>query len=52
MPSLKKESVEVAIGNVAIILLLYADDGVFFANTLGNAQTLMKTLETYACTIN
>ena len=41
-----KEGVEeVAIGNVVIMLLLYADDVVLFANTLGNARKLMKALE-------
>ena len=44
----KEEGVEeVAIGNVAIMLLLYADDVVCFANTLGYAQKLMKALETF-----
>ena len=42
----KEECVEeVAIGNVVIMLLLYADDVVLFANTLGDAQKLMKALE-------
>ena len=36
---------EVVIRDVVITLLLYADDVVFFANTLGNAQKLMKSLE-------
>ena len=43
---IKEECVEeVSIGNVVIILLLYADDVVLLANTLGNAQKLMKALE-------
>ena len=41
----KEECVEeVASGNVVVILLLYADV-VLFANTLGDAQKLMKALE-------
>ena len=44
----KEECVkEVSIGNVVIMLLLYADDVVFFANTLGDAQKLMKALEIF-----
>ena len=40
----KKECVEeVAIGNVVIMLLLYADDVVLLANTLGDAQKLMTS---------
>ena len=42
----KEEGVEeVVIGNVVIMLLLYADDVVLLANTLGDAQKLMKALE-------
>ena len=42
----KEEGVEeVAIGNVIIMLLLYAHDVMLFANTLGDAQKLMTTLE-------
>ena len=41
-----KEGIEeVVIGNVVIMLLLYTYDVVFFANTLGDAQKLMKALE-------
>ena len=41
----KKEGIEeVVIRNVVIMLLLYADV-LFFANTLGDAQKLMKALE-------
>ena len=41
----KEECVEeVSTGNVVIMLLLYANDVVLFANTLGGAQKLMKTL--------
>ena len=41
----KEECVEeVVIGNVVIMLLLYADDVVLFANTLGDAQKLVKVL--------
>ena len=41
----KKEGIEeVVIRNVVIMLLLYADV-LFFANTLGEAQKLMKALE-------
>ena len=36
---------EVSIGNVVIMLLLYADDVVLFSNTLGDAQKFMKALE-------
>jgi hypothetical protein len=44
----KEECIEeVAIGNVVIMLLLYADDVMFLANTLGDAQKLMKTLEMF-----
>ena len=44
----KEECVqEVVIGNVVTMLLLYADDVVFFANTLGDAQKLMKALENF-----
>ena len=44
----KEEGVEeVAIGNVAIMLLLYVDDAVFSANTLGDAQKLTKALENF-----
>ena len=35
----------VVIGNVVIMLLLYADDVVLLANTLGDAQKLMKALD-------
>ena len=43
---IKEEGVEeVAIENVIIILLVYVDDVVPFANTLGNAQKLMKALK-------
>ena len=43
-----KEGVEeVAIGNVVVMLLLYADDVVFFASTSGDAQKLMKASEKY-----
>ena len=42
----KEECVEeVSIGNVVIMLLLYVDDVVLFANTLGDTQKLMKALE-------
>ena len=42
----KEECVEeVVIGNDVIMLLLYADDVVLFANALGDAQKLMKALE-------
>ena len=42
----KEEGVEeVAIGNAFIVLLLYADDVVFFTNILGDAQKLMKASE-------
>ena len=42
----KEESIEeVAIKNVVIVLLLYVDDIVFFANTLGDAQKLIVILE-------
>ena len=41
-----KEGVaEVSIGNVVIILLLYADNVVLFANTLEDAQKLMKSIQ-------
>ena len=44
----KEECVkEISIGNVVIMLLLYADDVVFFANTLEDAQKLMKALEIF-----
>ena len=44
----KEEGVEeVAIENVVIMLLLYVDDVVLFANTLGHAQKLMKALEKF-----
>ena len=36
---------EVSIGNVVTMLFLYADDVVFLANTLGDAQKLLKELE-------
>ena len=36
---------EVVIGNVVIMLLLYVDDVVCFANSSRNAQKLMKALE-------
>ena len=36
---------EVAIRNVVIMLLLYANDVILFAITLGYAQKLMKALE-------
>ena len=36
---------EVSIGNVVIMLLIYVDDVVLFANTLGDAQKHMKALE-------
>ena len=43
----KEECVEeVPIGNVVIMLLLYADD-VLLANALGDAQKLMKALEVF-----
>ena len=43
----KEEGVEeVVIGNVVIMLLLYANDLVFFANLLLDAQNLMKAMET------
>ena len=49
----KEECVEeVDIGNVVIMLLLYADDVVLLANTLGDAQKLMKALEIFACILN
>ena len=38
---------EVPIGNVVITLSLYVDDEVLFANTLENAQKLMRALEEY-----
>ena len=42
----KEEGVEeVVIGNVVIMLLLYADEVVVFANTLGDGQKLMNKLE-------
>ena len=42
----KEECVEeVAIGNVVIMLLLYENNVVLFANILGDAQKLMKALE-------
>ena len=42
----KEECIEeVAIKNVVIVLLLYVDDIVFFANTLGDAQKLIVILE-------
>ena len=44
----KEECVEeVSIGNVVIMLLLYVDDVVLFANTLGDAQNIMKALENF-----
>ena len=36
---------EECVMEVSIMFLLYADDVVFFANTLGDAQKLMKALE-------
>ena len=46
----KEECVEeVSIGNVVIMLLLYADDVVLFANTLGDAQRHWKK---FACILN
>ena len=36
---------EVSIGNIVIMLLLYVDDVVFFANTLEDSQKLMTELE-------
>ena len=42
----KEEGVDkVVIGNVVIMLLLYADDVVLFAHTIGDAQKLLKALE-------
>ena len=42
----KEESIEeFIIGNVVIMIVLYADDVVLFANTLVNAQNLMRTLK-------
>ena len=43
---------EAAIANVVIMLLLYADDVVLLANTLGDALKLMKALEFCACILN
>ena len=44
----KEECVEeVAIGNVVIMLLLYENNVVLFANILGDAQKLMKALEIF-----
>ena len=44
----KEECVEeVGFGNAMIMHLLYADDVVLFANTLGDAQKLMKALEIF-----
>ena len=49
----KEEGVEeFTIGNVVIMLLLYVDDVVFFANTFGDAHKLMKALEFFACILN
>ena len=46
--SVKEEGVEeVTIGYVVIMHLLYVDDIVLFANTLGDAQNLMKALENF-----
>ena len=42
----KEECIEeVSIGNVVIMLLLYVDDVVLFADTLGDAQKFIKALE-------
>ena len=38
---------EFAIGNVVIMRLLSVDDVVIFANTLGDAQKLMKALKIF-----
>ena len=38
---------EVPIRNVVIMLWFYVDDEVFFANTLENAQKLMRAFEEY-----
>ena len=43
----QKIVVEVVIGNVVIMLLLYAYDVVLLANNLGDAQKLMKALEIF-----
>ena len=45
---IKEECVdEVAIGNVLIMLLLYVDDVLLLADTLRDAQKLMKALELF-----
>ena len=38
---------EVVIGNIIIMLLLYANDVVFFANTLGGVQKLIRKFEEF-----
>ena len=44
----KQEGIEeVVIGNVIIMFLLYIDDVVLFANTLGDVQKLMRALEEF-----
>ena len=44
----KEENIEeVVIGNVVIMILLYADDAIFFANIIGDAQILMSALEEF-----
>ena len=49
----KEEGVEEgAIGNVVIMLLLYVDDVVLFANTFGDALKLLRVFEEFACILS